>query len=143
MSRQTPVVAVALLALGVAPLRAQEKEPARTEPAARAENAEGRAEQEGPRSTRGVATLRVQLVISRYQGEKKTGSLPYTFVVTGGERFRMRMGVDTPVPTSASSSGKPDGEPPASPRSPSSIATSERTSTARREPSRTIGTSWP
>jgi hypothetical protein len=49
-----------------------------------------------------TATLRVQLVLSRYQGEKKTGSLPYTFTVTAGPEWgdwvRMRMGVDTPVP---------------------------------------------
>jgi hypothetical protein len=50
-----------------------------------------------PRSP--AATLRVQVVISRYQGEKKLASLPYTLVVTtGGGRARMRMGVDTPVP---------------------------------------------
>ncbi len=48
---------------------------------------------------RPTATLRVQLVISRFQGEKKAGSLPYSFTVTArGERVRMRMGVDTPVP---------------------------------------------
>ena len=46
-----------------------------------------------------ATTLRVQLVISRFQGEKKVASLPYTFVVTTGDsRVRMRMGVDTPVP---------------------------------------------
>jgi hypothetical protein len=57
-----------------------------------------------------TATLRVQLVIARFQGEKKLASLPYTFVVTaGGSRARMRMGVDTPVPTTTTSSdtGKP------------------------------------
>jgi len=52
-------------------------------------------ERPGPRGT----NLRVQLVISRYQGEKKLASLPYTFVVTtGAPRARVRMGIDTPVP---------------------------------------------
>jgi len=63
------------------------------------------AERRGP-----TATLRVQLVISRFQGEKKLASLPYTFVVTAdGNRARMRMGVDTPIPTTTTSSdtGKP------------------------------------
>jgi hypothetical protein len=51
------------------------------------------------------AALRVQLVITRLQGEKKQASLPYTFVVSARpsqtcpmSRVRMRMGVDTPVP---------------------------------------------
>ena len=48
--------------------------------------------------------LRVQLVISRFQGEKKLASLPYTLLVTtGGGRARMRMGVDTPVPVAGPS----------------------------------------
>lgn len=56
--------------------------------------AESAPERRGP-----AATLRVQLVITRYQGEKKVASLPYTLVVTTGDnRARMRMGVDTPIP---------------------------------------------
>ncbi|HXY40113.1 MAG TPA: hypothetical protein VEQ10_10595 [Vicinamibacteria bacterium] len=83
------LVAVSVLALGGAAL-AQE-EPAPPKPA-------------GPEATRPdkmayAPTLRIQLVISRFQGEKKTGSLPYLFTTTvGGDRVRMRMGVDTPVP---------------------------------------------
>jgi hypothetical protein len=58
------------------------------------------------RSVRGVS-LRVQVVISRYQGEKKVASLPYMFVVAaGGGLTRTRMGVDTPVPTTSSEGGK-------------------------------------
>jgi hypothetical protein len=46
------------------------------------------------------ATLRVQLVISRFDGVKKVASLPYTFTVNAdGRTTRMRMGVDTPIPT--------------------------------------------
>jgi hypothetical protein len=54
--------------------------------------------------------LRVQVVIARFQGEKKVASLPYTFSVTvEGRSARMRMGVDTPVAvaTAASDAGKP------------------------------------
>ncbi len=58
-----------------------------------------------PQSPRKVtATLRVQLVITRYQNEKKEASLPYTLIVSAvpngapQPRVRMRMGVDTPIP---------------------------------------------
>ena len=67
---------------------------------------EGATERRGPQGV----TLRVQLVISRFRGDKKVASFPYTLVAATGERgltTRMRMGVDTPVPvTSASESGK-------------------------------------
>jgi hypothetical protein len=54
----------------------------------------------------GVA-LRVQLVISRFQGDKKLASFPYTIVATtGGGPTRMRLGVDTPVATLSGSDGK-------------------------------------
>jgi hypothetical protein len=50
-------------------------------------------------------TLRIQLVITRFQGEKKLGSLPYTFVVAPNNptanMMRIRLGVDVPVPQPA------------------------------------------
>jgi hypothetical protein len=102
MTRRTLFpLAVALLAL---PGRGQ----AQDTPKPDAPKAETGAERRGP--TGPTATLRVQLVITRFQGEKKLASLPYTFVVTaGGNRARMRMGVDTPIPTTTTSSetGKP------------------------------------
>ena len=63
------------------------------------------------------AALRVQVVITRVQDGKKEASLPYTFVVSARpsqscpvSHVRMRMGVDTPVPTMVSDdSGKPAG----------------------------------
>jgi len=91
-------LAVALLAF---PGRGQAQDTPKAEPP----KAEAGAERRGS-----PATLRVQLVITRFQGEKKVASLPYTFVVTtGGSRARMRMGVDTPIPTTTTSSdtGKP------------------------------------
>ena len=63
---------------------------------------EGAAEPSGPHGI----TLRVQLVISRFQGDRKLASLPYTLLVTtGGARARMRMGVDTPIPVTSTSDG--------------------------------------
>ena len=44
--------------------------------------------------------LRVQVVVSRYQGEKKISSMPYTLsVVTNIAKTSMRMGVDVPIPS--------------------------------------------
>lgn len=54
----------------------------------------------GQSSTPGKLTpLRVQLVISRFSGEKKIASLPYTLWVTANETSRtsVRMGSDVPV----------------------------------------------
>src|SRR5580765_5363504 len=47
------------------------------------------------------ALLKVQVVVSRYQGEKKISSQPYTLSVTAnGPRATLRTGVQVPVPTS-------------------------------------------
>jgi hypothetical protein len=55
--------------------------------------------------------LKVTLVISRYQGEKKLSSLPYTLMLTANERqtTRLRLGTQVPVVSAvfgASSAGK-------------------------------------
>lgn len=74
------------------------------------ETAKPEAGKEGVAERRSVpgVSLRVQVVISRYQGEKKVASLPYMFVVApGGGLTRTRMGVDTPVPVTSSEGGKP------------------------------------
>jgi hypothetical protein len=56
-------------------------------------------------------TLRIQLVIGRFEGEKKVGSLPYTFVVTPNapNALHIRFGVEAPVPSPnfAADAGKP------------------------------------
>jgi hypothetical protein len=45
--------------------------------------------------------LKVQVVISRYQGEKKISSQPYMLTVTAnGARANLTMGVQVPVPSS-------------------------------------------
>lgn len=45
--------------------------------------------------------LKLQIVVSRFQGEKKISATPYTLAVVSGPRSettRLRMGVDVPVP---------------------------------------------
>jgi hypothetical protein len=44
--------------------------------------------------------LKVQLVVSRYSGEKKVSSVPYTLsvVANDNDKTSLRMGVDVPVP---------------------------------------------
>src|SRR6476660_7692216 len=47
-----------------------------------------------------VTPLKVQVVLSRYDGEKKLSSMPYTLLVNAGERdnrVTLRMGVSLPV----------------------------------------------
>jgi hypothetical protein len=65
------------------------------------ERAPADASQEKPAAsaapTGGPASLRVTLTISRYQGDKKIGSLPYIFGVISGERTNLRMGSDVPI----------------------------------------------
>jgi hypothetical protein len=53
-------------------------------------------------------TLRVQLVITRFEGDKKVGSLPYSFILTqdpSANMTRIRMGVDAPVYKPAAGGG--------------------------------------
>ena len=54
--------------------------------------------------------LKVQVVVSRYQGTKMVSSLPYTLAVVAndGEKTSLRMGVEVPVPTTVFS-GPKDG----------------------------------
>ena len=57
-----------------------------------------------------AALLKVQVVISRYQGEKKISSQPYTLSVTAnGPRATLRMGTQVPVLATPTVSG-PDGK---------------------------------
>jgi hypothetical protein len=105
------VAAALVLAVLASPGRAQDKpEPPQSEPP----KAPAPAKAERPDRPEG-ATLRVLLVISRFEGEKKLASLPYTFTVTSdGQWARMRMGVDTPIPVSHVVTGSGDAKPPAS-----------------------------
>jgi hypothetical protein len=61
---------------------------------------------------RAGAMLRVQVVITRFEGDKKLASLPYTFTVTSeGRSARVRMGVETPVPAARPASDEGDKAP--------------------------------
>ena len=44
-----------------------------------------------------VTPLKVSVVVSRFQGEKKLSSLPYTLSVNAGSRGTLRMGAKVPV----------------------------------------------
>ena len=122
MARRATVLTVTLLVLGLFGGRASAQETQAPPEGAKTEKAKAGPAKGDPRDPfercSATATLRVQLVIARFQNEKKQGSLPYTFVVptrpSSGcpeHRVRMRMGVETPVPVtsytpSESSSGR-------------------------------------
>jgi hypothetical protein len=57
--------------------------------------------------------LRVQVVVSRYRGEKKISSIPYTLAVVANQRdsTSMRMGVRVPVPQAVFKSGEGSSAP--------------------------------
>lgn len=107
MARRATVLTATLLALGLVAGRALAQDAPEPETAKAAKPA-AKAERTPPRPDpryAATSTLRVQLVISRYQNDKKQASLPYTFLVAarpstnpGGPTVRIRMGVDTPVP---------------------------------------------
>ena len=82
-------------------------------------------EKPAPAKTAALMTpLKIQVVISRYQGEKKISSLPYSLTVTGGGsgperslggpsfigRANLRMGVKVPVAATTVNPGG-DGKP--------------------------------
>jgi hypothetical protein len=58
-------------------------------------------------SAKGVYTpLRLQVTISRYQGEKKVSSLPYSLSIgIGGPRVQFRVGAQVPYATTSTSDG--------------------------------------
>lgn len=48
---------------------------------------------------RPVVPLKVQIVLSRFKGEKKIASLPYMLSLLSNDRTNLRMGIDVPVST--------------------------------------------
>jgi hypothetical protein len=46
---------------------------------------------------RPIVPLRVQIVLSRFKGDKKVASFPYTLSVTSNDRTNLRMGIDVPI----------------------------------------------
>ena len=81
---QTLALVVAFALASTALARAQDK-PA-DKPAAPAKEAKAP-----------VVPLKVQVVISRYQGEKKISSMPYALTMNGGNRANLRMGTQVPI----------------------------------------------
>jgi len=121
MGRSSIAVA-AVLALGfvTAPGRAQDNPnpPQAATPEGRQAEADAqKIERRTPQDIRCAdsAALRVQLVITRLQGDKKQASLPYTFLLSARpsstcpmNRVQMRMGVDTPVPVVTFDAAEPN-----------------------------------
>jgi hypothetical protein len=92
VKRITSVILASSLLCAAAPARANESTPALQA-----------AETQVP--------LKVQIVLSRYQGEKKISSTPYTMAVVAApagksEFTRLRMGVDVPIPQTVIPSSK-------------------------------------
>jgi hypothetical protein len=78
-------------------------------PTARAQE---KAEAPAPAEPHGRFTpLRVQIVFSKYQGEKKVASLPYTLTCNAPDRQPavLRMGIEVPVPIGPAKEGMPGG----------------------------------
>jgi hypothetical protein len=65
-----------------------------------------------------MTPLRVQVVIGRYQGEKKVSSVPYLLSMNAGDRANLRMGTQIPftiVHGGTDAKPSPDGKPAAPP----------------------------
>lgn len=84
MKRDSKIMTAALVLLTTIAVAAQDSQPA--------------AAQSKPPTPMSVS-LKVSLVFSRYQGDKKISSVPHTLWVTTGERTLLRLGTQIPVPT--------------------------------------------
>jgi hypothetical protein len=57
-----------------------------------------------------ITPVKLQIVLSRYQGEKKVSSLPYTLVINAnGPKASLRMGSSVPIPSTAFGPRDPGG----------------------------------
>jgi type II secretory pathway component GspD/PulD (secretin) len=77
-------IAVAFTVVGASAQQAQKPEPPQASP--QAASAPGTV----------AVPVRVQLVMSKYKGEKKVTSLPYTISAATGRNSRLRIGADAP-----------------------------------------------
>jgi hypothetical protein len=65
-----------------------------------------------PVSQRPVTPLDIEVVISRFQGDKKISSLPYSFSVNAnGPETSLNMGTEVPVPNNVFAGGDKPGAP--------------------------------
>lgn len=102
MKRHLPSALVLGLTIFLMPSSALAQQPAPSgEPKAAAKEAEQPA----------MIPLDIQIVISRFQGEKKVSSLPYALAVNANDRevSRLRMGANVPVPSMVAPKGNPTG----------------------------------
>jgi len=90
VKRASKVMTAALMLLTTIAVAAQESQPA--------------AAQSKPPATVPVS-MKVSLVFSRYQGEKKISSVAHTLWVTAGDRTSLRLGTQVPVPTTMMKDG--------------------------------------
>jgi hypothetical protein len=110
MAHRPLVTLAAALALAAFAIPGHAQEPPKAEATPKAEAVKASDERPAERGGMPGSTVRVSLVIARYQGDRKVASLPYTLVVgTGGARTRMRMGVDTPIPVTSFAPGPEPG----------------------------------
>jgi hypothetical protein len=108
MMKVRVLIASVVLGLSIAVLAAAQEKPKPEAPAAAEAPRNGEAKTDKPAPTaagpgRGVrpSQLRAQVVLTRYQGDKKVSSSPYSFLVAVdvplAQRARVKMGVEVPV----------------------------------------------
>jgi hypothetical protein len=90
VKRTSKVMTAALVLLTTVAVAAQDSQPA--------------APQSKPPAPPPVS-LKVSLLFSRYQGDKKISSVPHTLWVTTGDRTSLRLGTQIPVPTTMMKEG--------------------------------------
>jgi hypothetical protein len=102
MKRHLPSVLVLGLTIFLMPSSALAQQPV---PSAESKGASKEAEQPA------MIPLDIQIVISRFQGEKKVSSLPFALAVNANDRevSRLRMGANVPVPAMAAPKANPAG----------------------------------
>jgi hypothetical protein len=95
VKRASRIITTALVLLTTAAVVAQESQPV----AAQSKEPQASAPQMMKPPAPPPISLKVSLVFSRYQGEKKISSVPHTLWVTTGDRTSLRLGTQIPVPT--------------------------------------------
>jgi hypothetical protein len=105
MNRHTFTATLVVLLCGAGVARAQE--PAKSQPAAPATTLKP--------AVATVTALMVDVTLSRYLGDKRLSSTPYTVSVIPGQRSSLRMGGDVPVPSTTFTPLPKEGDKPATP----------------------------
>ena len=105
------IVAITLVLVLGGESVAQQPTPAPAPPSPVAEGAAA-AQQARLRDLAAIVPLKVKVVVSKYQGEKKISSLPYEMTVrTDGGNANIRMNTQVPVLTFGSPAPDPDAKP--------------------------------